>query len=74
MVTNEFILVLGLVIGVLAIPGIFSAIVDGNPPRAASVAIVVAGGMIVYAAYNTPGGFSFNELPDIIARVVGSFL
>ncbi|MEM9582929.1 MAG: hypothetical protein AAGA08_07410 [Pseudomonadota bacterium] len=74
MVTNEFILVLGLVIGVLAIPGIFSALVDGSPPRAAAFAVVVSGGMIIYAIYNTPGGYAVNELPQIIARVVASIL
>ena len=74
MVTNEFILVLGLVIGVLAIPGIFSAIVDGNPPRVAAVAVVVSGAMIIFAIFRTPGGFSVNELPDIIGRVVRSLL
>lgn len=72
MVTNEFILVLGLVIGVLAIPGIFSAIVDGSPPRAAAVAIVVSGALIIYAVYQTPGGFSVNEVPAIIGRVIRS--
>ncbi len=74
MVTNEFILVLGLVIGVLAIPGIFSAIVDGNPPRVAAFAIVVSGAMIIYAIFNTPGGYSVDELPQMIARVVASII
>ncbi len=74
MVTNEFILVLGLVIGVLSIPGMFSAMVDGNPPRVATIAVVVSGALIIYAIYNTPGGYSIDELPQIIARVVGSLI
>jgi len=72
MVTNEFILVLGLAIGVLAIPGMFSAIVDGNPPRVAAVAIVVSGALIIYAIYQTPGGFAINEVPAIVGRVIRS--
>ncbi|MEM7472487.1 MAG: hypothetical protein AAF340_14145 [Pseudomonadota bacterium] len=72
MIANEFILVLGMVIGVLAIPGMFSSIVDGSPPRAATVAVVVSGAMIIYAVYKTPGGYSLNEIPNVIARVVGS--
>lgn len=74
MVTNEFILVLGLVIGVLAIPGMFSAIVDGNPPRVAAIAVVVSGALIIYAVYTTPGGFSINEVPSIIGRVIRSLI
>ena len=74
MLTTEFILVFGIVIGVLAVPSMFRAAIDGNPPRAAALAIVVAGGMIVYSVFTTPGGYSVNELPDIFARVVKSFL
>ncbi len=74
MLATEFILVCGIVIGVFAVPSMFRAAIDGNPPRAAAFAIVVAGGMIVYAVYTTPGGFAVNELPEIFARVVKSFL
>lgn len=74
MITNDFLLVLGMVIGVLAIPGIFSAIVDRNPPRVASFAVVVAGGLMLYAIYNKPGGYQLQDLPDVIGRVVASLL
>jgi hypothetical protein len=74
MVTNELILVLGMVIALLAVPGIFGALVEGTAPRGAAVAVVVGGGMIIYAISQTPGGIALNEVPDIIARVVGSFL
>jgi hypothetical protein len=74
MVTNELILVLGMVIALLAVPGIFGALVEGAAPRGAAVAVVVGGGMIIYAISQTPGGIALNEVPDIIARVVGSFL
>jgi len=74
MIANEFILVCGIVIGVLAIPSMFRAAIGGTPPRAAAFTIVVAGGMIIYAVYNTPGGYTVNELPDIFMRVVKSFI
>lgn len=70
--SNDFILVLGLVIGVLAIPAIASAISDRQPPRVAAFAVVVSGAMIIYAIYNTPGGYAINDLPDVITRVVAS--
>lgn len=74
MVTNELILVLGMMISLLAVPGIFGALVDGRAPRGAAVSVAVGGGMIVYAISQTPGGISLNEVPNIITRVVGSFL
>lgn len=71
---NEFILVLGIVIGVLTIPAMFSAWMDNNPPRVATFAAVVSGAMIIYAIYNQPGGYTIEELPDIFTRVVGSLI
>lgn len=72
--TNEFILVLGLVIGALTVPAILSAIKDGVAPRGAAVAAVVSGGLVTYAIYYTPGGVTVNELPAMFQRVVGSLL
>ncbi len=72
--SNEFILVLGLAIGVLTIPAMFSAWMDGNPPRVATFSAVVSGAMIIYAIYNQPGGYSVNELPEIISRVVADII
>ena len=73
MATTELILVLGMVVGLLAIPGIFSSIVDGSPPRAATIAVVISGGMIIYAVTQTPGGISLQDVPTIIYRVIGGF-
>lgn len=71
---NDIVLVVGLVIGVLAVPAIFSAISDGNPPRVAAFAVVVSGAMIIYAVFNQPGGYTVSELPTVFTRVVASFL
>lgn len=72
MVINELILVLGLVICVLTVPAILHAIKEGIPPRGAAVAILLGGSMVSYAVYTTPGGFAFNELPDIVMRLFRS--
>jgi len=74
MLTNELFLVLGLVIGLLTVPAILSAIKEGIAPRGAAVAFVISGGLITYAVYNSPGGISVNELPDIFNRVVRSMM
>lgn len=70
MATNELILVLGMVVGLLAIPGIFSSIVDGSPPRAATIAVVMSGGMIIYAVTQTPGGIALRDVPNIVYGVI----
>lgn len=70
----DLILVLGIVIGILTVPAILSAFLDGGAPRVATIAAVVSGGMIVFAAYNAPSGYTFADLPDVFTRVVASFL
>lgn len=70
----DLILVLGIVIGVLTVPAILSAVLDGNAPRVATIAAVVSGGMIVFAAYNKPGGYVVSDLPEVFTGVVASFI
>lgn len=72
--SNDFILVFGLIVGVLALPAIASAISDRQPPRVAAFAVVVSGAMIIYAIYSQPGGYTINEIPDVFTRVVASLL
>lgn len=70
----DLILVLGIVIGVLTVPAILSAVLDGGAPRVATVAAVVSGGMIIYALYYSPGGYAVADLPVVFSKVVASFL
>lgn len=70
----DLILVLGIVIGILTIPAILSAFLDGGAPRVATVAAVVSGGMIVFAAYNKPGGYEISDLADVFTEVVARFI
>jgi len=70
----DLILVLGIVVGVLTVPAMLTAFLDGSAPRVATIAAVVSGGMIVYAAYNSPGGYAFADLPDVFTGVVAGFV
>ncbi|MEP3347313.1 MAG: hypothetical protein ABJN34_07230 [Litoreibacter sp.] len=70
----DLILVLGIVIGVLTIPAILSAFLDGSAPRVATIAAVISGGMIVYAVYNAPGGYEVSDLPNVFTSVVAGFV
>ncbi|RLJ41104.1 hypothetical protein BCF46_2892 [Litoreibacter meonggei] len=70
----DLILVLGIVIGVLTVPAMLSAFLDGSAPRVATIAAVVSGGMIIYAAYNAPGGYTFADLPEVFTGVVAGFV
>lgn len=63
-------LTVGLVILVLAIPAIVGAISDRRTPRVASVAILIGGGLLVWALATKPGGYTLVEIPEAVSRVV----
>ena len=66
----DTIFVLGLAFGVLSIPAIVSAISDGRTPRFATIMTLLAGVMIVYAMQQKPDGYSLEEIPAVISRVI----
>jgi hypothetical protein len=67
-------LVVGMAVIVLSIPAIVSAVTDGRAPRAAAIAVMVGGGLVVLALNTKPGGYTIAEIPNTIARVVGMLL
>lgn len=67
-------LTLGVIVGVLSIPSILSAITDGRAPRASALTILIAGGLILYAAASKPGGYRIEQIPDVLMGVVARFV
>ncbi len=70
----DLILVIGLIITILAIPAMFSAAVDGRPPRGAAIMILLGGGLVVIALSQHPAGYQIAELPEVVMRVIGRYL
>ncbi len=71
---TDIALVTGLILLVLSIPAIFSAFSEGRAPRVAAVVMVIGGGLVVWAFNQKPGGFTFEEIPNAIVRVVAMVL
>ncbi len=71
---TDLFLVIGAIIGVLAFPALLSAYSEGRPPRSAATMIMVAGGLIVLAVMNRPGGYELSDLPDAFMNVVRHYL
>ena len=67
-------LVLGIIIGAFSIPSILSAISDSRAPRASMLTILIAGGLILYATQNMPGGITLAQIPDKFVAVLGRYL
>lgn len=67
-------LVVGLVVGGFSIPSIMGALADGRVPRAAAIAIMVAGGLIVLAIREQSGGYALADIPNVFVKVVGRYI
>ncbi|MFU8779243.1 MAG: hypothetical protein ACNA7M_16515 [Roseovarius sp.] len=61
---------IGMVLGVFSIPSILAAFSEERSPRVAAFALVVSGGLVVWAISAKPGGYSFSDLPEVLVRVV----
>lgn len=67
-------LVIGLVVGALAIPAVISAFSEGRPPRAAAILVMISAGLILAAVLQKPGGYTMGEIPEVFAGVIRGFL
>ena len=66
----DLMLVIGMVLGVLAVPAAFSAMADDRRPWGSAVVVLIAGGMIGAALVGKPGGYRWADLPETIFSVV----
>ena len=69
----DLFLVVGIVLAVLAVPAVISALSDGRAPRAASIIVLIAGVLIVFAFTKKPGGYEVRDIPNAFYRVIGQF-
>ncbi|MGZ2259256.1 hypothetical protein [Roseobacter sp. A03A-229] len=67
-------MVLGIIIGVFSLISIFSALVDRRPPRASAITVLIATGLVVYAASTSPVGYTVASLPKTFVNVVVNLL
>ena len=74
MIDSDLYLVLGVIVSAFAVPAVVSAFSDGRPPRAAAIAVLVGGGLILLAFLSKPGGYTPEQIPEAFARMVARFL
>lgn len=71
---SDLALVIGLVLAALTIPSILSAVSDRRAPRASAITILIAGGLIVFAVQDKPGGYQLAQLPDVFVNVIARYM
>ena len=70
---TDLIIVVGIVCIVLAVPSLLSSWVDGSPPRAGAILVLIGGVLIVVALTQHGRGYSFGEMPGVFKRVISRF-
>ncbi len=65
---------IGLVLGVFSVPSLLSALSEARKPRVGALVLVIAGGMIIWAISQKPGGYTLAELPAVILDVMARYL
>ncbi len=72
--STDLALVLGILIAIFSIPSIISAFSDRRVPRASAVTVIIAGGLVLYAVQNKPGGYSLEDIPNAFIEIVADVL
>ena len=71
---SDLALVIGLVLAALTVPSILSALSDRRAPRASAITVLIAGGLIVFAIQDKPGGYRLEQLPDVFISVIARYI
>lgn len=66
----DILFVIGLVVAGMSVPAMISAFAKSEPPRAAAVAAVIGGALIVGAISMHPGGYRAQDIPVVVGRVL----
>ncbi|HMO08724.1 MAG TPA: hypothetical protein PKD10_13920 [Paracoccaceae bacterium] len=70
----DLLMVVGVTVGVLTVPSLFSAYMDGRAPRAGAIMALIAGVLIAVAVSQRPGGYAIADIPDAFFRVFARYL
>ncbi len=70
MLDADLLLFIGIIVGACAFPSLVGSFSAGRSPRTAIVFGFIGGALIVAAIAMTPGGYSFDEIPSLMLRVV----
>ena len=70
----DLILVIGILVGVLAIPSLLAAYSESRPPRIGAVMVLISGVLLAVALTQKGGGYRLDEVPDVILSVIKRYL
>jgi hypothetical protein len=70
----DLVLTIGVVLGVLSMPSLLAAWAERSAPRVGAIMIVTAGALIVFAVTQKPEGYTLQDVPKAMLRVVATLV
>lgn len=71
---TDLFLVVGLVLGALSVPSFLNGYAESRLPRFALLTLGLGAALVVGANLGNPAGYSVQEVPDVVIRVVGRLI
>lgn len=71
---TDLYLVIGIIVGALAIPSLLAAFSESRAPRIGAIMVLISGVLIAVALTQKPSGYTFAEIPGIFVKVVAGFI
>jgi hypothetical membrane protein len=69
----DLFLVIGLLVGVLAVSTVLSGISNSRTPRVGAALVLVSGVLLVLAFQNKAGGYTVAEIPRVFFKVLDRY-
>ena len=66
---TDTILVMGIILGAVTIPGLLNSMSESRSPRVPVLMMLISAALIVYAVQGNTSGYKPSDLPDVFSRV-----
>jgi hypothetical protein len=71
---TDIALVMGTILGALALVAVLTALIEGRRPRVAALVVVISGGLILWGAGASADGFQWDDIPNAFISVAAAIL
>ncbi len=71
---SDYLLTVGLILGLFSIPAMVSAYADRRSPRASMSAFILSFSIIVGAYITHPGGYALSDMPNVVVAVIADII
>jgi len=69
---QDIALAAGIILAVLSVVSVLTALIERRSPRVASVVVVIAGGLLLWAIGADADGFSWSDIPEAFINIVAA--